>query len=245
MNNYHNDLNTCPPSHGRRCHQNPQSWWIHVGRQQRRFDLHRFEGQIASRLHHLQYEYSNVLYIFLSNLLFTISPVFLLLGCAPPIMMISSFGRTTTAAWFHLFWLRRDWYDDWLSLYDLNVAYSFHSSCPLRQEMQEVPVLGRLPPQATSCRPLSTTEREWSTLPWEEKNNEATWYGMGLTTMGVSPEHLINEKDERLHWWKEGMVQLGNWAVGNVSMLVGARLYPPLMIPYPPLMISPEKEMSH
>ena len=25
-----------------------------------------------------------------------------------------------------------------------------------------------LPPQATSCRPLSTTERVWLALPWEE-----------------------------------------------------------------------------
>ena len=55
-------------------------------------------------------------------------------------------------------------------LYDLNVAYSVHSSCPLRQEMQEVGV--SIPPHATSCRPLSTTEREWKSFPWEENRKK-------------------------------------------------------------------------
>ena len=47
-----------------------------------------------------------------------------------------------------------------------------HSSCPFRQEMQEIIAslspTSPFPPQATSCRPLSRTEREWPYLPWEE-----------------------------------------------------------------------------
>ena len=70
-------------------------------------------------------------------------------------------------------------------LYDLNIAYSVHSSCPLRQAMQDFLVnflvstqaLVSCPPHATNCRPLPTTEMEWPDLPWDEKNGCSTIRG--------------------------------------------------------------------
>ena len=61
------------------------------------------------------------------------------------------------------------------------------------------------PPQATTCRLLSTTESEWPNLPWEENKRMRGIPGAG----------------------KGGMLQL----VGNVSMLVSVPTPPVIMRP--------------
>ena len=95
---------------------------------------------------------------------------------------------------------------------DLSVECSIHSSCPLRQEMQDLLTRVSPPPHATSVLPLLITEREWRCLPWEWMYKVKWWEGRWIPGRG-----------------KGGMVQLAS--AGNVSMLD--------LAPIPPLIMKP------
>ena len=119
-----------------------------------------------------------------------------------------------------------------------------HSSCPFRQEMQEIIAslspTSPFPPQATSCRPLSRTEREWPYLPWEESERVGglTPYRGSLLIKFWRTKNLgfIQIWEHRCPLplpGKEGMGKgwIGHRVAGNISMLLAS--------PIPPVTNSP------